>query len=263
MNRSFEDDLCEELENTTALTGYDAYDDGWDDAAADYAANVLKGERLKFNEGFWTVGKEARSLANGTQLVALSTRHGWVWLKKGEKARYQWRQKGKALPDRWTELDDQDKTKWPIGLSGCAEDPWKETRVVYFVDPATAEAFTYDPKKTYFGLKAVEALGDQIARMRKARPAVSPVVEFHTVKKPTNFGPKMTPVLKVVAWVGGHNGNPDSNPAMVQPPPQPSSPARQIIAAKSSNSTLPQEEAPPWDQLGDPGYSHAFDDPPF
>jgi hypothetical protein len=50
-----------DYKNSTALTQYEA-DDGWNDAAAEYADNLTKGEFLKCSEGFWTVGKEGSPL---------------------------------------------------------------------------------------------------------------------------------------------------------------------------------------------------------
>jgi len=41
------------------------------------------------------------------------------------------------------ELDEDDETKWPFGLDNKPEDPWKNTRLVYLVDPTSAEIFTF------------------------------------------------------------------------------------------------------------------------
>src|SRR5262245_38600944 len=52
------------------------------------------------------------------------------------------REPGRRLPDR-DELGYEDQDEWQEGPSGERQDPWRNTRLVYLVDPQTAEAFTF------------------------------------------------------------------------------------------------------------------------
>jgi hypothetical protein len=175
--------------------------DGWNDAAADYADNVLRGTLIKCTDGFWLVGRDGTPLKADTRLVALGTVAAWVKWQGNKPAEYRVRKPGERLPDR-KELGDLDETQWEAGPDDKPRDPWQETRFVHFVDPATAEAFTYSTS-SWAGRNAVIALGDQITRMRIARPGAAPVVEFTSGPHMTKYGPKRKPVLKVVGWVGG------------------------------------------------------------
>jgi hypothetical protein len=171
-------------------------DDGWNDAAADYADNVLRGELLKCTDGHWSIGRNSTPLKPGTRLVALGTVAAWVKWARGKPTEYRVRKPGERLPER-KDLGDLDETQWETSPDGKPRDCWQESRFVHLVDPATAEMFTFSTS-SWGGRSAVNALGAQITRMRVARPGAAPVVEFHSALGPTKFGPKMKPVLKVV-----------------------------------------------------------------
>jgi hypothetical protein len=108
------------------------------------------------------------------------------------------RQPGRRLPDR-EELGYLDENEWEEGPDGEPKDPWQNTRLVYLVDPQTAEAFTFSTS-SWGGRGAVTDLGDQIARMRTAHRDAVPIVELRSAEMPTKFGRKSKPVFKVVAW---------------------------------------------------------------
>jgi len=176
-------------------------DDGWADAAADYADNVLRGELIKCTDGHWSMGRDSTPLKPDTRLVALGTVAAWVKWQDGKPTEYRVRKSGERFADR-DELGDADETEWETGPDDKPRDSWQNTRFVHFVDPATAGAFTYSTS-SWSGRSAVIALGDQITRMRVARPGAAPVVEFGSAPQQTKYGKKMKPVLKVVGWVGG------------------------------------------------------------
>ena len=87
------------------------------------------------------------------------------------------REPGKRLPDR-DELGFLDEDAWE-GPGGERQDPWQNTRLVYFVDPETADAFTFSTS-SWGGRSAVADLGDAIAhalgapRRRADRRAAGP-----------------------------------------------------------------------------------------
>ena len=115
--------------------------DGWDDAAAEAAERTIRGQLLKFADWRWTVGKEATPIQDGTKLVALATLAMWVRWEDGKPAGYRMREPGRRLPDR-EELGYDDESKWE-SPNGEPQDPWRNTRLVYLVDPQTAEAYTF------------------------------------------------------------------------------------------------------------------------
>jgi hypothetical protein len=177
-------------------------EDGWDDAAAENAERVIKGTLLKFSDWRWTKGKEGIEVEEGTRLVALGTAAGWVKWHGGKPVEYVIRQPGKKLSDRDELSDSEGCGTWEIGPDGKPKDPWQNTRFVYFVNPASAEVFTFSTS-SWGGRQAVNDLAEQIQRMRYARPGESPLVELHAEPWLTKFGRKSKPFFKVIDWHGG------------------------------------------------------------
>jgi hypothetical protein len=172
--------------------------DGWDDAAAEATERTIKGAILKFADRRWTSGKEAASVKDGTKLVALATTAMWVRWDDGRPVEQLVRRPGERLPER-ENLSHTNEDEWPTGPGNEPQDPWQNTRLVYLVDPDTAEAFTFSTS-SWGGRSAVIELGDQISRMRAAHPDAAPIVELRAAEMPTRFGRKSKPAFKVVGW---------------------------------------------------------------
>ena len=173
-------------------------DDGWDDAAAEATERTIKGAILKFADRRWTSGKEAASVKDGTKLVALATTAMWVRWEDGRPVEQLVRRPGERLPER-ENLSHTNEDEWPTGPGNEPQDPWQNTRLVYLVDPDTAEAFTFSTS-SWGGRSAVIELGDQIRRMRAAHPDAAPIVELRAAEMPTRFGRKSKPAFKVAGW---------------------------------------------------------------
>ena len=190
-------------------------DDGWDDAAAENAERVIKGTLLKFSDWRWTKGKEGVEVEEGIRLVALGTAAGWMKWHGGKPIEYVIRQPGKKLPDRDELSDPEGCGTWEIGPDGKPKDPWQNTRFVYFVDPVSAEVFTFSTS-SWGGRQAVNDLAEQIQRVRYAKPGASPLVELHAEPWLTKFGRKSKPFFKVIDWRGDGPRNGGPRPAMVE-----------------------------------------------
>ena len=172
--------------------------DGWGDAAQEAGERTIRGTLLKFADWRSTAGKEAKPVADGTTLVALATVAMWVRWEDSKPAEYRVRQPGRRLPDR-EELGHSDESEWERDASGERQDPWRNTRLVYLVDPKTAEAFTFTTS-SWGGRGAVAELGDQISRMRSVHADAVPIVELRAAEMPTKYGRKSRPVFKIVEW---------------------------------------------------------------
>ena len=173
-------------------------DDGWDAAAGEASERMIRGHLLKFADWRWTLGKEATPVDNGTRLIALGTAAMWVRWEDGKPVEQIVRRPGERLPER-EKLRHTNEDEWETGPGGEPKDPWANTRLVYLVDPDTAEAYTFSTS-SWGGRAAVIELGDQTARMRTTYPDAAPIVELRAVEMPTRFGRKSKPVLKVVGW---------------------------------------------------------------
>jgi hypothetical protein len=180
-------------------------DDGWNDAAVEAHQRVIRGTLLKFADWNWTRGKEAIPIEKGKKLAALGTAAAQVRWEQGKPVEYRMRQPGKPLPDR-EELGSTDKAAWETGPDGkTPRDPWQSTRLVYLVDPDTAEAFTFSTS-SWGGREAVINLGDAIARMRAAHPNALPIVALEAAPMITRFGKKSKPVFRIVDWKAAGSG---------------------------------------------------------
>jgi len=138
------------------------------------------------------------------RLVALATAAAWVRWKDGKPVEARVREPKKKLAER-DELDDTDEAHWDKGPDGKPRDPWQNTRLVYLVDPNTAEAFTFSTS-SFGGREAVINLGDQVARMRLEHPNITPVVSLEAAPMITRFGKKSKPVFRIVDWKAAGSG---------------------------------------------------------
>jgi hypothetical protein len=111
------------------------------------------------------------------------------------------------MPER-EELGDLDEADWQAGPDGKKRDPWQNSRYLYLTIPETAQILTFSTA-SWSGRGAVIGLGDQISRMRVARPGVSAVVELSSAPHKTKFGTGLKPIIRVVGWVGGGGGGAD------------------------------------------------------
>jgi hypothetical protein len=196
--------------NDEAFSGSFGGDDGFNDAATDFQSNMLRGQLLKCSDGHWLVGREGTPLEPNIRMVAIGAGMAWVrWhnnqpvqnlvRKPGEKMK----ERSELQPPKPNENDGafQFGHEYELAQDGRVKDPWQNTRFLWLTDPRTAALYTFSTS-SWAGRDAVAGLGDQIVRMRMARPGVSPVLEFESGPLQTKFGRKFKPVLKIVGWVG-------------------------------------------------------------
>ena len=100
-------------------------------------------------------------------------------------------------------LGDNDKTKWPIGLNGEPEDPWKEQYAIPMMRyDAGGELYAYIAR----GIVAMNSAGDLLGRWRyhpKRATGLIPVIRLESGTYPSRRfgGRKPKPVLKIDDWV--------------------------------------------------------------
>ena len=192
------------MDNKVAVVTNHPADDGWDDAATEASGRAIQGTLIRFADWKWTPGKEDKALPEGTRLVAVKTAAAWVRWENKRPVEYIMREKGKSFPAREDLSQWEDKSDWEVGPSGDVEDPWRNTRYVYLIDPTTMTAYTFSTSSAG-GRNAVRDLGDNIARVRKMRnnPNLVPLVELSAEVMPTKFGKKSKPLFKIIEWGGG------------------------------------------------------------
>src|SRR5262245_32489419 len=168
-----EDELDEYLARTRPLAKKDnadstalailQTDDGFAQAAAEANRNLLKGEILKFLDGVWSVG--GQTVPRDAKYVVTHVLAAWVRWEDKKPAQYEFARPSGMLPHR-DALSHLDQADWPAGVDGEPSDPWRNTRFVYLLNPATAETFT--ATNSTVGMRAAyEALGKAVSTMRK------------------------------------------------------------------------------------------------
>ena len=85
---------------------------------------------------------------------------------------------GFVMPPR-EELGDLDESRWPIGLSGLPDDPWKHQIYLVLQNVDTKEFFTF-VTSSRTGRSAAGTLLRHYERMRKSHPNEFPVVRLQT-----------------------------------------------------------------------------------
>jgi hypothetical protein len=209
------DDLSDLFENhSRALTTKSdtrelVADDGFAAAAADADRNLLKGELIKFVDGFWSIG--GTPIPPGMQYVPERLAACWVRWDDKKPVQYEWPRPSGMLPHRDT-LSHADESKWPEGIDGEPSDPWRNTRYFWLVNTSTAETYTYTNSTTGTRL-AYEALGRAVATMRKVHKHALPVVELSSTTMKTRRGTKQRPHFQIVGWKGV-GGPPQIQPDM-------------------------------------------------
>lgn len=202
-------------------------DDGWGDTADEASSRMIRGQLLKFADWNWRVGKEGAPFDTKARLLAaLATSAAWIRWESGKPVETRIRRPGERMPER-EDLGYTDEEDWEFGPGGDKQDPWANTRLVFFADETTAEAFTFSTS-SYGGRDAVIALGDAIARMRRVHPDAVPIVELQAQEMVTKYGRKSKPYFKITGW---KSASPESSDANA---PSPRAPSRSRRSSSAS-----------------------------
>jgi hypothetical protein len=176
--------------------------DGFDQARN---GRVIQGELIKCVDGKWA---NMEGLQPPSTLMALATNSILQLWQNSKPIDVIVRKPGEALPN----VDDLNReiphNEWELGVDGKPRPPWQFQEIVYLLDTATAERFTF-ASGTIGARIAVEKLRDQVKWMRQLRGAnVVPIVELSSTVMKTRFGQKFRPAFNVKSWVelGEHRG---------------------------------------------------------
>ncbi len=181
------------------------------------SVSMIEGQMIKFVDGNFFADKV--KLPADTTLVVVDMVTAWVHWQAGKPIDHRITQPGIPHPER-EELPDQDKGKWSPGLGGAPEDPWKDTRYVFMIDPKSGADFTF-VSDSFGGRKAVRVLRKQIENVRTEHPAAKPVVQLRSKPMSTKFGMKVRPSFDVIDW---RRGPGNAAPPVAPVPPRVASP---------------------------------------
>jgi hypothetical protein len=167
----------------------------------------LLGTLLLFKKRVWEKGETKEQLEEGTRAIALmrEARHGYVFWKD-KKPIYQADKIGKLadgfqVPDRET-LSNVDENKWPIGLSGKREDPWRHTVFLPMQLVGDDEILTFT-SSSEGGRSAFYHLSKRYAWLGRKFVGQYPIIELGVEEyEHKQYGKLTKPTLEIVDWSG-------------------------------------------------------------
>jgi hypothetical protein len=166
------------------------------------------GEHIKFTkEAKFARVSDGEEIPAGTKCVCVfdQTQHGWI--KFNGKGQLATRHKGPMfsgyVPPPRSELGDDDRNQWELGLSGEPTDPWKP-QVLLPLKQLDSDRLYIFQTMSPTGLRAVASLISECKLMAKREPTMYPVVELaigaFEHKKP-GIGMVKKPAFKLVGKV--------------------------------------------------------------
>jgi hypothetical protein len=158
---------------------------------------VIKGSIIRCTDGKW---RDGVGQPPPEPLIAMGTAEALQCWQGGKPTDTVVKRGDEPLPDV-DELNRQiPETEWEMGMDGKPRPPWVRQSIAYFVDPATAEAFTFI-SSTWGARIAVERLAERVANMRRLRGvAALPLVKLDSRPMKTKFGTKQRPEFAIVEW---------------------------------------------------------------
>ena len=156
---------------------------------------------LKFKKGDYVSGSDGKAVPLQSQFTAYCSNWTKCWVKflNGELAdrkMYKWDDKN--IPKR-VQLDEQDQSKWPLGLDGKPNDPW----VYQYILPMEND----DEVRLLFvtssvgGRRAVADLCKAYARhMARTGVRAQPLISLGVTDMPTKYGGTKRPFFPIIEW---------------------------------------------------------------
>jgi hypothetical protein len=189
------------------LPAFTSIGDGWDTEEDDEGGkNPIQGTLFTFTDGNYYQSGSSTPMPKGIRLIAVGYTKGWIFWK-GKRpiwSKSKLLESGKHLPERNT-LGDTDQSLWELNPDGKPKDPWRLTKYIYFIDPLTAEYWTFS-SSSQGGAVAVGEVKDAIARVRTVHPNAVPEVEPVSAPWKTKYGMKTRPKFVIKGWKGGNDG---------------------------------------------------------
>ena len=148
--------------------------------------------------------------------------------------------------------------EWRIGPDGQPKGPYENAHVLYLLDPATMDRFTY-LASTLGGMRCVSELVSRVTWMRKFRGVnVYAVVAFADTFMKTQFGGRQRPHLEIKHWIRfGDGGTPlpaPEQPALTSEAVEPQAPK-----ASPQKVESPSRKSGAW-KVEEPSLKEQLDD---
>jgi hypothetical protein len=228
------------------LDGFDAYDDSIEgESEQGQGRGVIQGACIKFtNEAAW-VTRDGAELSPNLELMVVDI--GRIVQKWHDQQPVETiiLGPGQKYPDLKKLNDETPRGEWVKGPDGQPRGPWQAQHIVYLLDEATMDRYSF-PTGTTGGSIAVRELVDKCLWMRRYRGThVYPVVVLSDKFMNTRFGGRQRPNFIIRRWVLLGAGGQQTLPA--EPPkslPTPTTVQGTFDAFATSPPTQPKTAAP-------------------
>jgi hypothetical protein len=236
---------------TPVVDNFEGWEDGVEGQDRPEGAGVIQGTLLKFsNEATW-VTRDDDEIPSDLELVAVDIARVVQRWCDGKPEETKVLEPGEKFPDIVEMNEKIARSEWVEGPDGQLRGPWQAQHILYLLDPATMDKYSF-PTGTTGGKIAIGELRDKLVWIRRLRGEnVYAVVTLSDTHMRTKFGGRQRPHFKIVKWtrLGGEGGEVQALP----PPPATPSPAQAVPLApvqepsveKDFNDELPGDLAPP------------------
>ena len=197
------------------LDGFETYEDAIESGGEQQPTNqVIKGKLLKFTNEMW-VTRDGEEISAHLELVAVDVRRivqKWKDQVPVETIRLE---PGQKFPDIEKLNAETPQEDWIEGPDGKLRGPWQMQHVVYLLNPATMDQFSF-PTGTIGGRICVRDLVKRTQWKRKVSgDDVYPVVTLSDTFMNTRFGGQQRPHFLIKSWItlGGQAPGSTAKPA--------------------------------------------------
>jgi len=182
------------------VDGFDGFEDQIEGEGHLQTGGVIRGLLAKFtNEATWLCSNE--EMSPNLELVPIDIlRIVQKWGPDQKPIETMVLEPGQKFPDVEAMNEAVPRKEWIEGPSGL-RGPWQAQYIVYLVNPATMDRYTF-PTGTTGGSIAVRELRDKTVWMRRFRGVhVYPVVTLSDTFMRTRFGGRQRPHFLILRWI--------------------------------------------------------------
>ena len=244
-----------ELTKAEHLDGFDGFSDRIEGDEGTQRGSIIQGITVKFsNEAEW-LDRDEEEFPSDREVVVtdvLRIVQKWKDQQPVETIILQPKQK---FPDIERLNAEVPQSEWREGPDGKKHGPWQAQYIVYLLDPATMNKYTY-PTGTTGGAIAVRDLVDKVRWMRRLRgPGIHPVVTLSDTFMNTKFGGRQRPHFLIKRWInlgGGEGATAVTAPSVnsqLQPPDV--HPAARLVPSDKTFADKTVEEPTLKEQMND------------
>jgi hypothetical protein len=242
------------------VDGFDGFTDeveGADDDERPVSGRIIQGTLIKFTNDYTWVTRDGEKVSPGLELVAVDIiRVVQKWENKRPVGTPRILGPGEKIPDIKALNEACPKSEWGTDPNGKPQGPYQLQYVLYLINLATMDRYTYPTNTTGGGICAHDFV-DKVKLMRQFRGEhVFAVLTLSDIFMNTRFGGRQRPHLLIKRWVrmGGDNRpappvphptiEATAEPAKTEPLPEMQTVTEPTLAEQMGDDEVPFNDSP-------------------